>query len=597
MRRILFILGLVWLNINIYSQNVNVQVNAPGRVGAGEQFRVVFTINGKVSNFQPPDFKDFDVLMGPSTSRSSNIQVINGRMSQSITISYSYVLSAPQEGSFTIGSAEVVVDNKTYKSNPKTIVVAGGTPSNASSNNNPAPTNSTPDISASENEDIFMRLYVDRNKLYQGEHLVATLKIYTRIDIARLNDFKNSAYSGFWSQELYNPDYIKWNIENINGAQYHTGIVRQDLLYPQRSGELIIDAAELGCLVRKYVNRGFFSVPQDKDIKLKSPKVRVYVKPLPDNKPASFTGGVGKFSISSSVDKTELKANEAITFKVRISGKGNIKLIESPNINFPPDFEVFDPKLSSKVDNASTGSSGSKTFEYIIIPRYAGDFKIPALEFSYFDSDTKKYKTLSTKEIDIKVEKGYDDPQSTVMSGFSKEDVQVLGSDIMFIKTDPVKFKEIGNHFYKSLIFYMSYVLSLVLFIGIIIFRRKKIKEKSNVSLVKNKRANKLARKRLKSAGKYLKENNKDEFYKAVLMGMWGYLSDKLNIDMAKLSRDTAIEALQKHDIQNVDLERLMALIDNCEYAQYAPEKNSSQMYEFYNEAIKLVSLLEQNVK
>ncbi|MBN1181231.1 MAG: protein BatD [Bacteroidales bacterium] len=602
------IIGLISFNFLLFSQDVSFTVSAPKVVSVGEQFKLVYNVNSKISKFQPPEINDFNILMGPSSSSSSSVQIINGRMSQNINISYTYVLNASKTGKFTVGPASVIVDNKTYSTDAIEIEVIGDNSQAAAQNNNKTNQTETQDISSSENKNLFVRVLVDRHSLYQGEYLVATIKIYTRMSLAGFDKMKFPSFDGFWSQEIFNPNQISLERENVNGIIYDVGILKKTLLYPQRSGEIIIDPMEVDCVVRQKASRTrsssifdqFFEDPfayTNKKYSIKSPRIKVNVKPLPGNKPASYTGGVGNYTINATVDKTELDANDAITYKFKVSGKGNLKLIDKPALSFPPDFEVFEPKVSEKIDHGANGSSGSKTFEYIIIPRHAGDFKIPSVDFSYFNSETKTYKTLSTDEIDIRVNKGADEPQSTVMSGFSKEDIQVLGNDIAFIKTDNIKLTLIGKAFYKSLWFYLSYLVSLGLFIAIILSKRKKIKESDNISLLKNKRANKLARKRLRLAGKYLKENNSDRFYEAVLKGVWGYLSDKLNIPVADLSRDSAFSALSRHAIEDSDLDRLSKLIDNCEYAQYAPKSDSSQMHQFYNEAVEIIGLLSQKIK
>lgn len=598
---------LTFYSLIIFSQNIQFTASAPKVVAVGENFRLTYSINAKGANLSSPSIKDFNIISGPNQSSSSSISIINGQMTQNVSYSYTYFLNATKEGKFTIEPASIEVEGKEYKSNPINIEVIKGQANSHhqqqyNNNNNQQNTqpNSSNDIST---EDLFVRVNVDKNNLYVGEHLVATIKVYTKLDLAGIESMKFPSYTGFWSQDIETPAQISLQRENYNGQIYNVGIIKKSILYPQQSGELNISPFELNCVVRQRVQsrqRGFFDdffgSYQNISKKLLSPKVTVNVKGLPENKHSSFKGAVGNLNMESSIDKTEAKTNDAITIKVKISGNGNLKLIDSPKFNFPPDFETYDPKVTENISNKESGSSGSKTFEYLIIPRHPGNYRIAPVEFTYFDTKSKEYKTLSTDEFNLSIGKG-EGQSSTVMSSFSKEDVKYLGSDIRYIKTKNIKINKDNGYIKNSIYFILAYPILLFGFIFLVILRRKQIKENSNLALVKNKKANKMAKKRLKKASVFLKQNDKEKFYDEILKAIWGYLSDKLLIPVADLSKDRALSELSKFNIELEIIEKLDKLIQDCEFARYFPSKEEGHMENIYLDTINIISNLDNKIK
>jgi hypothetical protein len=576
---------------------VTFKASASNVVEVGENFRLNFTVNAEGSNFKPPALSGFRVLAGPSTSTSSSFQYINGKASQSITNTYSYIIQGTKAGKFTIPKASITVDGKVYHSNTLTIEVVKG---NAPTNQNQTNTNNTSNNGTIGKNDLFVRINLNKSTVYQGEQIVSTIKIYTRVGLRNFNDFKFPSYTGFWSQDIKTPTNISLQRENIKGKVYNSGILRQSILFPQRSGTIKIDPFELECIVQQKAGkrRNFFGelvdtyVDVQKD--LKSPARTVKVLPLPGNKPTSFNGAVGSdFKMAVNIDRTEVANNESLTLKVKISGTGNLKLVDKLNIDFPQTFEVYDPKITNNINNSTAGASGSKVFEYLIVTREQGDYVIPAIKFSYFDVSTKSYKILSGKDIKIHVAKGNQVEISNNNISISKEDIRTLGSDIRYIKQNSFELKPIDKTFFGSWQFYLYYLVSLIIFMAIVITLRSKIKQNANVALMKNKRANKISKKRLKKAFAYMKENNQAQFYDEVIHALWGYLSDKLNIPVSELSRATVKETLEKYKVGEDIINKFLVIIDNCEYAKYAPAAGGSQIEADYAKARDLINKFE----
>jgi hypothetical protein len=610
MKKIIFLTVFILIAYFGFSQNVQFTASAPEVVEAGEQFEVTFSVNGQPSGFKAPDFKNFSVLGGPSQSTSSNVQIVNGNISQSTTISYTYYLQGNNVGKFTLEPAIVTVAGKTYTSNRLSVeVVKGQANRNATQGSQgqqgQQQGNDQEEIASIGNEDLFVRVLVDKNVVYRGDYIVATVKLYTRYSISSIEKVDYPPFTGFFSQEIDIPPLRSLQPETLNGKTYYTGVLKKVVLFPQQDGTLTIDPCGLECLVQQSVrrrSRGFFddffgSAYQDVPHKLQSPPVKIAVKPLPINKPASFTGAVGNYTFNATVDKTNVKSNDAITLKVTVSGNGNLKMIEPFDVKFPPDFDKYDPKVSLNAKASNNGVSGSKTFEYLVIPRSAGKFKIPEIEFTYFDPHAGQYKTERSRDFEINVEKSADEGSNMVVSGISKEDVRFIGKDIQFISTKIPEFRKINTFFFGSVMFNLTYLFSALIFVACILFWRKRIKDNANIMLVKNRKANKIAKKRLQEAYTSLKNNNKEQFYENVLKAFWGYVSDKMGIPVAELSRERVQDAFHERNIDEELVKRFMFIADECEFARYAPAAESSKMEEIYNNAVSLLSDFEQNVK
>jgi hypothetical protein len=607
-RKIQILLILMLVGYWGMADNVRFTMEGPEAVAAGEQFRLGFTINEGGTELQLPDLSNFDVLMGPTTSQSSSIQIINGRTTQSSSFSYMFILRAKKEGKFTIRPASIKVGDKTYESNELIIQVVKGQPQQTAGQQSSGQQNSQGQAVAPggtiSKDNLFVRVAVDKTNVSKGEQILSTVKLYIsqNVPLNGFDEVKLPSYEGFWTKDIEVPTQVSFSREVYNGKIYQVGILKKTILFPQQVGTIRIDPFEITCLVKQQVRQqqGFFDDFFDNyrvvKAKVISDPVSINVKDLL-NQPANFSGAVGNFSLNSTVDKTNVKSNEAVTLKLTINGTGNLTLIKAPKIELPQDFEAYEPKTSDRIIASDNGLNGSVTFEYLFIPRFAGNFTIPGVEFVFFNPSSKQFENRTTNAFTIKVEKGSDDPNSSVVSSFSKEDVKVIGKDIRFIKQNKSKLKPKGSSFYGTFEFYFIYLLSLIAFMVIFVINRKKIKENANLVLVRNKRANKVALKRLKSASVFLKNNQAELFYESVIKALWGYLSDKLSIPVVDLNREKASSSLLTKGVDQEAVTELIRIIDDCEFARYAPAAFSGTMNEVYDGAAKVMGIFEKQIK
>jgi len=604
-RKIKILLILMIVGYSAMADSTQFTMEGPEVVAMGEQFRLSFTLNQSGSDLQLPDLSNFDLLMGPSTSQSSSFQIINGRTTQSVSFSYIFVLRAKKEGKFTIRPASIKVNGKTYESNTIDIQVVKGQPQQQSSaaQQNQAAEQEVPTANVSK-DNLFVRVALDKTNVSKGEQILATVKLYIsqNIPLNGFDDVKLPSYEGFWTKEIDVPQQISFAREVYNGKIYQVGILKKTILFPQQVGSIRIEPFGITCLVRQKVRQqvGFFDDFFDNyhvvKAKVVSDPIVVSVKDLP-NQPANFSGAVGNFSLSGTLDKNNVKSNEAVTLKLTVTGSGNLGLINPPKINLPQDFEAYEPKTTDHTTASDNGLSGSIVFEYLFIPRFAGYFTIPAVEFVFFNTATHQYETRSTHDFQINVQKGNDDQNASVVNSYSKQDVKMIGKDIRFIKQNKVKLKSKGSSFYGTFEFYAVYFLSLIAFAVVFVVNRKKIKESANLALVRNKRANKVALKRLKAAAGFLKNNQAEQFYESVIKALWGYLSDKLSIPVADLNRERASASLLSNGIDQDVVSELMKIIDDCEFARYAPAAYSGTMNEIYDGAAKVMGIFEKQIK
>ena len=586
----------------LLAQNVSITATAPNVVKVGEQFRLNYVINAKPSSFGAPEISNFYVLSGPNQSTSQSIQIINGRRTSSVTITYSYYLQATGEGNFTIPAATAVVDNKNYTSNTVKIeVIAGEKPAGT-----PQPSTSqsqqSQDIDVSE--ELFVRILTNRKNIYRGEYIIATIKLYTRLSITGFGESEMPDFQGFWTQDIESPTQLNLVRENVNGKIFNSAVIKKVILFPQKTGDITIEPFKLETYIRQQTNRprspfdDFFGNSYSNVVKpLVSNPVKIQVKDLPAGAPEGYAGAVGDLAIKAEIDKQEAVTNDALTYKVIVSGNGNVQLNDAPRVNFPPDFETYDPKIQTNVTNGENGQSGSKTFEYLLIPRHAGNFRIPQVTLSYFEPKSRQYKTSSTTEFNITISKGDEEEAVSVIGGRSKEDLKIIGSDILFIKDNQFKMFRIGQGFFGSSLLYLLYAGLFLLFLGVLLIRRKRIQRQQNVELVKNQRASREARRRLKEAAIHMKKNESEAFYEAVLKALTGYLVDKLNIPMADLSKDSARKGLQKYNVKTEAIEEYLELADVCEMARYSPTAIEGGTGDVYSRSIKIISQLEQNLR
>lgn len=595
-----------------YSQNVEFKASAPSVVATGEQFKLAYTINREGSNLQVPTLEGFDLLMGPSTSQSSSFSMVNGRTTQSVSFTYTYLLEGVKEGTHQIPPATIVVDGKQYKSNALTIEVVKGNGNAGNAGRNESNQAARPDATAAVNEsNLFVRVDVSRRNLYIGESLVATIKVYSKVDLTNFGRSKFPSFNGFLAEEIPTPQRIELVRETYDGQIYNVGVIRKVLLFPQHTGDITIDPFELECIVRQRLAGGgrsffddFFGNYRDVRAMRRSKPVTVHVKELPQQgKPVDFSGTVGNIAMNTSISADTVDANDAITYKVSFKGTGNLKLLRAPSISFPLDFESYDPKESRDVKTTENGMSGTVAFEYLVIPRYSGEYKIPAVRYSYFDPQTNSYKMIVGKEYNVYVRKGTEKGQNDGVAGnsvqsFKKEDIRQVGADIRYLKSGDLKLRETGVRFFATPAYWFALLIPLVLFIVGAVLNRRRIKANADIARVKNKAATKMARRRLKVAAVAMKNHNGELFYDEVLKSLWGYMSYKLNIDRAELNRDNISEILRQKGVSDEMIGSFIAILDTCEYARYAPGSNSDQeMGKVYTDSIEVITKLDKNIK
>lgn len=611
----LFIYTLFFLcSVVSFAADVQFVAKAPSVVANGQQFRIEFVLrNASANSIDAPDFgESMSVLMGPNVSRSRNIQMINGTTTSSESVSFSYVLMPTKEGTFTISPAKVSVDGKTIMSNSITIKVLpaesnpqrGGGAAVGSSQGD-SYSGSSGQVGLSD-KDVFCRLELSKTKAFEQEQIVATLKMYYATSIRGIEDLKMTDFKGFVTQEVSLPEEKKYGGENVNGRNYKTVILRQFVIFPQSAGTIEIEKGTLDIVAQVRVNNrrsrsifdDMFASYADVKKTLQIPAVKVNVEALPTaGRPADFSGAVGQFQLNSDISSNHVKANEAINMKLKLSGSGNLKYAKFPELKFPNDFEIYDPKIDAKITASSAGVSGSKTAEYLIIPRFEGTYSIPSSSFSYFDPKARAYRTLSTPAYDLVIEKGDETVASSVVSNYAdKENVKVLGTDIRFIDNKNLALEKKGDFFYGSMAYWLCLIVPLLLFVLLFFIYRKQLKDNSNLVLVKNKRANKLARQRLKNAAKFSKTGESANFYEEILKAMWGYVSDKLNIPVAELNKDNVKEELTQRNVGDDVVNDFISMLDSCEFARFAPSATSGDLDKVYGDAIAIIEKLEQQI-
>ncbi|MCK9205433.1 MAG: BatD family protein [Bacteroidales bacterium] len=606
----------------VSAQEIQLSASSKPVVAVGETFTLSYSLNAQGAGFRGPNIQAFEVLSGPNTSTSSSIRSINGRTSMTITYTYSYILQATREGAFEIPAASVTVDRKVYTSNTLNIKVIKNSNGSAyqsapGAKNAPSGGRGNDQQSASVGAgDVYVKAFASSSNPLQGEGIVVTYKIYTKVPIAQINISKLSSFSGFWSQNLMKEnDKLQQTTQVINGEQYVVADIRKIALFPLKSGRLVIDPLELECVaqVRKqnktrtgdpffddFFNDSFFNNNvANVEKSLKSNPLIINVQPLPETgKPVDFSGAVGSFTFRSEMDKARLKTNEAVTLKCSISGQGNIQLIDKLGVVAPPDFETYDPKVTSDIQTTAAGVSGTQTFEYLLIPRKPGKFTIKPVNFTYYDISKRRYLTLTSPAYTLDVEKGSGDATAMVTySGANKEDIQYIGSDIRHIKDKRFALVSRGYQFFASIGFWLFLVIPLLLFILFLVLWRKLTARRSDKQLMKNLKATKIAKKRLAKAEQFQKGGNQESFYVEISQALWGYLSDKFSIPLAGLSTDSVQDALQNKGVQEPIIKQFIETLNNTEFARFAPGEKTVNMERIYNEALKIISKIERELK
>ncbi|NLC87023.1 MAG: protein BatD [Bacteroidales bacterium] len=595
--QIILLITLFSGSVTVSEAQVTFKASAPASVVEGEQFRLSYMLNQEGKDLRLPDLPDFDVLFGPSTSTSFSQRTINGKTSSERSVTYTYILVPKKTGTFTIAPASITVDGANYQSNSLQVEVLP--PDKTATKGSPGASSSgTATVSES---DAFIRAIVSKNNPYEQEGFTVTFRLYTTLNIVNFGRIQFPEFEGFMVEEIDIPTNQQLKMERYNGRNYYTADLRRTLLFPQRSGQITIPSGTIEMVFSVPSGRNvttFFGSQElmvDVNKALVTNPVAINVRPLPANRPESYANAVGTFTINPNINSTQLRANEAISLRLEISGTGNMKLISNPEVEFPNNFEVYDPTVTNALNVTSNGLTGIRTIEYMAIPRYEGSYTIPPIEFSYFDTNTNSYKTLTTPAYDLQIAKG--EPGSISSSNFvNQQDVKVE-QDIRFLKTGEPNYHSISDFFVGSFSYWLWYLIPLVLLIVLYVFNRKQARENANVVLMRNRKANKMAIKRLKLAEKYLKEHNKESFYDEVLKAIWGYFSDKLSIPVAKLSKNNIEAELSKNRISEELIARFMQILDTCEFARYAPAESNAEMDSVYKNTIFVIEEMENRLK
>ncbi len=592
-------------------------VSAKKQVVVGERFQVAFEANGEGRNFQAPTFEGFNVVGGPFTSSSSSIQVVNGSVTRSTSNSYTYALQASREGTFLIGAASVTIDGKKVSSEPYEIKVLPDDGSYASSGGGASSSQgqalqntSDPQVSG---KDLFLRCIPSKKSVCVGDQIVLTYKLYTKVPVSSVSVSKMPSYAGFWTKDISdNSGKLKQASETVNGIEYTTAEIQKVVIVPQRSGTLTIDPMSMECIAQIRTERSnrrsmdpfeaFFNDPffsnniTNVQKELSSQSLSIDVKSLPENgKPDSFAGAVGNYKFTSSIDKEELSTNEAVTITFTVSGSGNIELLQMPEPVFPPDFEVYDPKITTNVDASSQGMTGTKKAEYLAIPRRAGSFSVQPVEFTFFNPSTGTYQTLLSEPYELSVRKGKDsEGDGGGVYASNQEDIKYLGSDVRHIMNDGAKLKPKHSSFFASSVYFAILLGLLVVFIALLFILKKRAEMAKDTAANRNRKADKVARGRLKNAYQHLKAKDQEKFYVEMSQALWGYIADKLGIERSKLSMETVSETMKANNVPDELTQQFVDTLNSCEFARFAPGSAEEKMDDLYQRGIDVISKAEK---
>ena len=606
MKRVFFaIIGIILFSAALFADEVSFVISAPKSVVVGRNFQVQYTVNSTKVGEPIVPFADFKLLAGPyqrtySRMMSSEVNGVYTTHSEN-GITYTYTLLAEKEGTFTLPAATIEVEGKKISSNTAKIKVLPQDKTNQSANSRSRRDNreqwsSSVNIS---NEELFVRAIISKTTVYEQEAVLLTFKAYTLVNLTNLS-IPNIDIKDCVLQSVDLPQSREGDIEHYNGTNYRVYTWQQFVLFPQKSGEIAIPSIEYEATVG--VGGDVFDImfngrPSSVKKVLRTAPIKLNVKELPAGKPIGFSGGVGNFRLKSSLSTNELKANEAVTLRLVISGVGNMKLIKTPEIEFPESFEVYDPKIENRFKLTNSGFSGDKVIEYLAIPRQPGEFTIPALKFSYFDTQSGEYKTIETESYTLNVAKGKEGSNEVVASFVSKEELKMLGQDVRYIKTGAAKLQKAGEYFFASTTYLLCYIVPLLLFAIYIMLYYKQMRDNADISGLRIKKANSIAVKRLKVSQKLLKENNKELFYDEILKALWGYVSDKLNIPVSRLTKDNVAAELSAKGVSADIISELESVLNECEFARYAPGDAAAAMDNVYKKAMEIIGKMENTIK
>ena len=597
--------GLFIILAVAFADEISFVASAPNAVVVGQQFKLSYKVNrGNAKELHIPSVDGFTILMGPSRSSSSSYSNYNGQVTSTVSLTYTYILKAEKEGTFTLPAATTEVEGKQVKSNSVEIKVLPQDKQQAGSQTSAQSGGSGSSAEIGKN-DLFMTAILNKTKIFEQEAVLLTYKVYSAVNLTSLNG-KMPTLKEFHIQEIDLPQQKEWQLEHYNGRNYRALTWRQYLLFPQQSGEIEIPSVAFEGIVAQQVRTSmdpfdmfFNGGSQYVEVKktLNTPALKLKVENLPSGKPEGFSGGVGEFNIKSSLSASEVKANEAVTMRITISGVGNMKLLKTPEVNFPADFEVYDPKVDNNFSVKSNGLSGNKIIEYLVIPRHAGTFTIPSVKFSYFDVKQQQYKILETEPYTLTVAKGKGSDSQVAAGYVSKEDLKLLGKDIRFIKNGNTSYFSKENTFFASTAYMLCYLIPLILCIAYIVIYRKKMTENANLTKMRTKKASKVAVKRLKVAKQMMVEKKSNEFYDEILKTLWGYVSDKLSIPVSKLSKDNIEVRLTERGVEEPLIKDFETVLSEAEFARYAPGNPGETMDKVYSMAMNVITKLEDSIK
>ena len=611
MKRILSILFICSMALVAMAQDVEFKASAPAQVIMGRPFQLTYSVNQRAKDLRAPEFTDFDYIAGPYTSQSSSTSFVNGKRTSSFNLTYTYTLIANKEGTFTISPATIKVDGEQYTSNGvRIIVLPADQPNNVSAGNTNTVGQTSQRPTSSQNDNvseanIFVRTLVSKTRVREQEAILLSYKLYfAGVDVAQFtNNTRIPEFKGFLKQEIESGE-IQTELEHYNGRNYQTAVLYRTLLFPQRSGDITIEPAQFEAVLRvqnraqvRSIFDDFFGSYTAVNKPITAPGVTIHVLDLPANKPAGFSGGVGQFNLTSKISGTELNANEAVTLTLTIQGAGNMKLLKTPMVDWPEGFEVYDPKVTNNFKNTTAGVSGTKTIEYLAIPRAGGTYTIPPVRFAYYDTQEQDYRTITTPEYTLNIERAAnEDVTAMVVNNFvQKENIQQLGTDIRYIHTAeqmPVADASSRAIRFGSLLFWLCYAIPSLLAALLFVIFRKKIKENADMTRVRYKKANKVAQRRLKVAEQLLKQNKKDAFFEEIERAAWTYLSDRLSIPTAQLNKENIAQILSNKGVSDMIIQEMMHVLSTAEFARYAPTSDHA-MQEVYEDTIKIINQLE----
>lgn len=578
------------------------------KVAAGEIFELSFTLNTTGSGFKAPQL-DIDFILYSGPYQSTSVQIINGNMSQSIT--YTYVLAAKKEGKFTIGPASIIANGNTLQSKPITVEVKGtynhqGSPQARQRQQQQRQQQREASPPGNIADNLFVRTIVSKRKAYLGEQITVTQKLYTRVEVRGLKDVKFPAYAGFWAQDLPQKQHYSIGKESIDGIGYDVVELKKSYLFAQRAGKLTLPAVEAECIVLERVGSGNpwndpfwgFDSYREAVYKVKGEPVTIDIASLPEEgKPQGFTGAVGEYTYKSTISSQKIRANEAINLSMTITGKGNIKLIEAPKLTFPGEFESYTPRVDDNISIGAAGVTGTKTFEYLVIPREPGQYTIGGASFSYFDPQEEKYITIPSPEFNITVEKGDPTAPQVTTGNAPRQKIKNIGNDIRYIKTGNIVLADRSQPFYGSPLFITGLSAPVAAFILFLLLRRRHIERNSDAVQVKSRKATAMARKRLTVAEQHMKAGRKEQFYEEIFRALYGYLSDKLNIPVADLSREHITSSLAARNVDAPVIDKLKNTLEACEFARYAPSSASADLERTYTDSVQVITAIEDQTK